>query len=144
MFEIVFHPFYNELHELVDPKPVFETYETPLRTRVIWEYFKSKGYIPSDFNKKGIIENPDMDIRVIKPFPLSKSDILRVHSPYLVELVEHLSSVGYGEIGNLVQATSDSMEIECELCHIKLESVVPGMYNCPKCSHVLWVYEDYD
>ena len=111
MFEIVFHPLYNELRELIEPKPVFETYETPLRTRVIWEYFISKGYIPSDFNKQGVINNPDIGLRVKKPSSLTKNDILRIHSSYLVELVENLSDVGYGEIGNLVQATSDTMDI---------------------------------
>ena len=42
---------------------------------------------------------------------MKKRDILRIHSSYLVELVENLSDVGYGGIGNLVQATSDTMEI---------------------------------
>jgi acetoin utilization deacetylase AcuC-like enzyme len=111
MFEIVFHPLYNELHEQMDPKPVFETYETPLRTRVIWEYFKSKGYIPSGFDKNEVIINTDIDLCVKKPSPLTKSDILRVHSSYLYEVVEQLSSVGYGTIGNLVTATSDALEI---------------------------------
>jgi acetoin utilization deacetylase AcuC-like enzyme len=111
MFEIVFHEDFNELHELVDPKPTFETYENPLRTRVIWDYFKSKGYVLRDFDKNGVIENEDLGLRVIKPSPLKKTDILRVHSPYLVELVEHLSSVGYGQIGNLVQASSDALEV---------------------------------
>ncbi|TFG19509.1 MAG: histone deacetylase [Promethearchaeota archaeon] len=111
MFEIVFHPLYNELRELIEPKPVFETYETPLRTRVIWEYFRSRGYIPSDFDKQGLINNLDIDLRVKKPSPLKKKDILRIHSPYLVELVENLSDVGYGEIGNLVQATCDTLDI---------------------------------
>ncbi len=111
MFEIVFHPLYNELNEIIEPKPVFEAYESPLRTRVIWEYFKFKGYISSDFNKNGIIENSLINLRVTKPRPLKKKDILRIHSPYLFELVEHLSSVGYGGIGNLVQATSDSLDI---------------------------------
>jgi acetoin utilization deacetylase AcuC-like enzyme len=111
MFELIFHPLYNELHELVDPKPTFETYENPMRTRVIWEYFKSKGYITKDFDKNGVIQNENITLRVIKPSPLNKTDILRVHSPYLLELVEHLSSVGYGQIGNMVQATDDSLEI---------------------------------
>ncbi|MHA1452207.1 MAG: histone deacetylase family protein [Promethearchaeota archaeon] len=111
MFEIVFHPLFNVLRELGEPKPVFETYETPLRTRVIWEYFKSKGYIPSDFAGQGVINNPGIDLLVKKPSPLTETDILRVHSSYLVELVDHLSSVGYGGIGNLVQATSDTMDI---------------------------------
>ncbi len=111
MFEIVFHPLFNELHELVEPKPVFETYETPMRTRVIWEYLKSRGYFQGDFNPKGIINNPDIGLQVKKPNALRKKDIVRVHSPYLYELVEHLSSVGYGQIGNLVQASHDSLEI---------------------------------
>lgn len=111
MFEIVFHPLFNELHELDEPKPGFETYESPLRTLVIWEYFKFKGYIPSDFNKQGIIEDQSLALRVKKPNPLTKEDILRVHSTYLYELVEHLSSLGYGQIGNLVQASSDSLNI---------------------------------
>ena len=111
MFEIVFHPLFNELHELVDPKPTFESYESPLRTRVIWEFFKSKGYIPTDFNNEGVIENPEIGLLVSQPKPISTKDILRVHSNYLVEIVEHLSSIGYGQIGNLVQATSDTKEI---------------------------------
>ncbi len=111
MFEIVFHPLFNELRELIEPKPIFETYETPLRTRVIWDYFKFKGYIPSSFNKQGVINNPDIDLLVKKASPLKKIDILKIHSSYLVELVENLSDVGYGEIGNLVQATSDTLEI---------------------------------
>ena len=72
MFEIVFHPLYNELRELNEPKPVFETYETPLRTRVIWDYFRSKGYIPSDFTNQRIITNPDIGLRVKKPFSFEK------------------------------------------------------------------------
>jgi len=111
MFEIVFHPLYSELHELVESKPIFETYESPMRTQVIWEYFKAKGYIPEEFPSKGIIENLNIELQVKKPESLTKSDILRVHSEYLYELVDHLSSVGYGEIGNLVQATRDSLEI---------------------------------
>ncbi|MBN2157387.1 MAG: histone deacetylase [Candidatus Lokiarchaeota archaeon] len=111
MFEIVFHPLFNELHELGEPKPVFETYESPMRTRVIWEYFTAQNYIASEFPDEPYVENEKLGLSLRKPLPLNKSDVLRVHSPYLYELVEHLSSVGYGEIGNMVQATNESLEI---------------------------------
>lgn len=116
MFEIIYHPLFSELNQLDQPKPFFEAYETPLRTRMIWNYLKKIGYVKRDFKemsktKKDFFVNSDIDLVFKQPEIMKKEDLYLVHSKYHVELVEQFSKVGSGQIGNLVQATPDTFHI---------------------------------
>ncbi|MHA1729478.1 MAG: histone deacetylase family protein [Promethearchaeota archaeon] len=99
MFEIVYDPLFGDLNELEQPKPFFETYETPLRVKFTWDYLKKIGYLN---NSKLVFKRPK---------PLNKEDIYLVHSKYHFDLVEKLSEIGMGQLGNLVQVTPDTLDI---------------------------------
>ncbi|MCP4763832.1 MAG: histone deacetylase [archaeon] len=123
MFEIIYHPLFGELNDIGQPKPYFESYETPLRTKVIWEYFKQIKYINWNFedfedtdlyvnpNESEICINKDKNLAFKTPGLLKKEDLYRVHTKYHVQLVENFSKIGSGQIGNLVQATPDTFDI---------------------------------
>ncbi len=78
------------------PKPYFEAYESPDRAWTIWNYLKQQ-QIPSR-----------KDVHKISPLLLTERDILRVHSPYLLKIVQNLTLHGKGEIGNTVLANEDT------------------------------------
>ena len=81
MFEIVYHPLFSELNNIEQPKPFFESYESPLRTGFIWEYLKKIGYAKRDFkdlnsSKKDFFVNTDKNLVFRQPDPLKKEDII--------------------------------------------------------------------
>lgn len=111
MFEIVYHPDYGELNKLDQPKPFFETYESPLRCKITWEHLKQIGFVSRDFRGTRIQTNTDRNLVIKKPEPLTKDDIRLVHSRYHLEMVERFTEFGCGQLGNSVLATEDTMEI---------------------------------
>lgn len=111
MFEIIYHPLYGELHDTDQPKPAFESYENPSRCKVIWEYLKKIGYVLRDFRATAIQTNTDKNLVIRKPTPIDKKDLYLVHSQYYVDKVECFTKAGCGQLGDLVLATEDLMEI---------------------------------
>ena len=112
MFEIVYHPDFGELNEQEQPKPIFETYETPLRCESIWNYLgKIFGFNRKALDNKEEILLSDQNILLKKPTSLDKDDIELVHTKYHIELVQNLSDIGSGQIGSLVMATEDTFDL---------------------------------
>ena len=111
MFEIVYQPAFGERNELGQPKPFFETYETPLRCKLTWEHLKQIGFTPGDFEASGIQRNDEKNLAFKRPAALKKEDILLVHTPYHYEMVEKFSRFGCGQLGNSVLATEDSLDL---------------------------------
>ncbi|MBD3354024.1 MAG: hypothetical protein GF364_21255 [Candidatus Lokiarchaeota archaeon] len=111
MFEIIYHPLYGELNEIELPKPYFESYESPLRCKLVWEYLKKIGYALRDFKRTEMQTNSQKNLVLKKPIPLKKDDLYLVHSKHHVEQVEKFTEDGCGQLGNLVRATEDTMEI---------------------------------
>ncbi|MHA1342060.1 MAG: histone deacetylase family protein [Promethearchaeota archaeon] len=111
MFEIVYHPLYGELHDIGQPRPFFEAYDSPLRCKLTWEYFKQIGFALRDFRGTNIQVNSEKKIYFKKPSALTNNDISLVHSKYHIELVEKSSKKGYAELGLNVVSSEDSHEI---------------------------------
>jgi len=111
MFEIIYHPLFGELHNLNQPKPYFESYETPLRCKLTWEYLKQIKFALRDFRDTNIQINSEKNLYFRKPNPLTHDDINLVHSKYHIELVEKSSKAGFAELGLNVISSEDSYEI---------------------------------
>lgn len=111
MFEIIYHPLYGELHDTDQPKPAFESYENPNRCKIIWEYLKKIGYVLRDFRATAIQTNTEKSLVIRKPAPLDKKDLFLVHTQYYIDKVECFTKAGCGQLGDLVLATEDLMEI---------------------------------
>ena len=81
------------------PKPSFATYESPERVRAIMDYLKSIRFL----------DRADISISPLKN--LTQEDILRVHSPQHLQVVQNLSAYGGGEIGRWVEASHDTYQL---------------------------------
>jgi acetoin utilization deacetylase AcuC-like enzyme len=81
------------------PRPEFETYECP--ERIV--------YLQQHLRTAGLWDSPR--VTRVAAEPASISDIRRVHSGYLVRQVQMLSDFGGGQLGSLVQATPDTLEL---------------------------------
>ncbi|GAB4318938.1 MAG: hypothetical protein Kow0069_22230 [Promethearchaeota archaeon] len=81
------------------PRPYFESYEAPVRV----------GSIVRDW--LGRFPDGGETNWVWDATPAADSDVLRVHSHFLLELVKRLSEAGSGEIGNGVLATPATLDL---------------------------------
>jgi acetoin utilization deacetylase AcuC-like enzyme len=75
------------------PKPNLESFESPLRYQMAERYLEKVGVLDS--------------MKRIKAPRATQSDVLLVHSPYLVNTVEILSDIGSGQIGESAFASPD-------------------------------------
>ncbi|MHA1819737.1 MAG: histone deacetylase family protein [Promethearchaeota archaeon] len=116
-FGIIYHPLFGEINKLDQPRPFFESYEDPLRVKLIWQYLKLKNIVVADFKEiegseeEDVIINQKLGVIAKRPRPLKEEDLYRVHSRYHVELVKTISQNGGGQLGNLVMATPDTYEL---------------------------------
>jgi acetoin utilization deacetylase AcuC-like enzyme len=99
MFGVVYSKKFGSKGKNPAPKPAFETYESPNRALSIFNYL----------NSINLLKKPE--ISLMEPINLEKRDILRVHSDYMIKVIENLSEFGSGDIGNLVKAYPDILEL---------------------------------
>ncbi len=75
------------------PKPHLEAFESPLRTQIVERYLDQEGILGTTIRVKA---------------PKAKLDDVRlVHSAYLVEVVELMSDIGTGQLGEASYASPD-------------------------------------
>lgn len=99
MFTLIHDKDFSFKGENPAPKPTYETYESPLRVRSIWEYLKSIGFLEL------------ANVQVTRPAIITENDVLRVHSPNLLQVVKNLTTQGRGEIGRWVVANPDTFSL---------------------------------
>ena len=81
------------------PRPVFMSYESPLRVKAIFDYF----------NKIDLFSNK----RIVKILTnrIDDSTLLLTHSTYHVDLIKRLSSYGSGILGEEIFITKDTFNL---------------------------------
>ncbi len=89
------------MHSQTVPRPYLESFEDPNRLKLTIDYL----------DKNSILKNDD--ICVFKPKVAESSDLLKVHSPYLLQIVENISERGGGEVGNSSLASEDTFHLSC-------------------------------
>ena len=81
------------LHQVSFPKPNLEALENPLRVQMAERYLESEGVL-----------NDTLRIKATKA---TLDDVRQVHSSYLIDTVQILSSIGSGQLGESAFASPD-------------------------------------
>jgi acetoin utilization deacetylase AcuC-like enzyme len=98
---LVSHRAFEEMHVPEVTRPWMEAFENPSRIKLTREYLKNSG----------LLENPNLKIFECKP--ATREDIVRIHSPYLFDVVSELSGLGYGEVGSSSFVVKDTFKAAC-------------------------------
>lgn len=80
-------------------RPWFESFESPERLRCTMNYLKRTGILK------------ETNLLQLKPRMASDEEILRVHTPYLLQILRELSELGGGEVGPTSIATVETYEV---------------------------------
>ncbi|MFX0102350.1 MAG: histone deacetylase [Candidatus Hodarchaeota archaeon] len=99
MFTLVHDKDFSYKGENPAPKPAYETYESPLRVRSIWEYLKSIDFL----------ELPA--VQVTQPAKITEKDVLRIHSSHYLQVVKNLAIQGRGNLGRWVLVNPDTLSL---------------------------------
>ncbi len=96
---IISHENFAFLHDPPYPRPIFSSYENPLRIKAILDYFDKIDLLSSD--------------QIVKIIPETVSEeVLRLtHSAYHVNLIKRLSLYGSGVMGEEIFITEDTFEL---------------------------------
>lgn len=92
---------FEELHIPEVTRPWMEAFENPNRIRFTREYLYDSG----------LLDNQNLKSFDCKP--AIREDIIRVHSPYLFDVVGELSRLGYGEVGSSSFVVKDTFKAAC-------------------------------
>ncbi len=98
---LVSHRAFEELHIPEVTRPWMESFENPNRIRLTREYLSNLG----------ILDN--QNVKSFDCKPAIREDIVRVHSPYLFDVVDELSRLGYGEVGSSSFVVKDTFKAAC-------------------------------
>jgi len=80
-------------------RPWFESFESPERIRCTMNYLERTGILK------------ETNLLRLKPRTASDDEILRTHTPYLLQILRELSEMGGGEVGPTSIATAETYEV---------------------------------
>jgi acetoin utilization deacetylase AcuC-like enzyme len=98
---LISHKAFEELHNPELTRPWMEAFENPNRIKLTREYL----------HNSGLLNNQNLKNFECKP--ATREDIIRVHNPYLFDVVNELSSLGSGEVGSSSVVVKDTFRAAC-------------------------------
>lgn len=98
---LVSHKAFEETHIPEVTRPYMEAFEHPDRIKFTREYLRNSGLLGNQ------------NLKIFECKPAARVDIVRVHSPYLFDVVGELSRLGYGEVGASSFVVKDTFKAAC-------------------------------
>ncbi|MHA1711184.1 MAG: histone deacetylase family protein [Candidatus Freyarchaeota archaeon] len=96
---LIYHEDYGSLHVPFFPKPWMEGFECPERASLTMRRLEEVGLLS--------------EVERFTPHQASKGDLLKVHSPYLYDVVKELSKFERGEVGSSSLTSKDTFKLAC-------------------------------